>query len=234
MAKEGKRLRLAQEQIDRVRRYSLEEALKLLKSLPPTRFDQTVEIAANLGVDTRHGDQAVRGTVVLPHGTGKVPKVAVFATGETAREALAAGADTVGAEDLVEKIEAGWDDFDILVATPDLMRIVGRLGKKLGPRMPSKKAGNITQDAAGAVRELKSGKVEFRADRGGVVHVPIGKLSFDDQQLRDNFVTLLSELIRSKPSTAKGQYLKALTLSSTMSPGIKLNLQEVQQLAETH
>lgn len=232
MAREGKRLREARQRVTPTQRHGLDEALSLLKSLPKTKLDETVEVALNLGVDTKKGDQGVRGTVVLPHGTGKVPKVAVFATGEAAREAEGAGADIVGAEDLVEKIEAGWNDFDILVASPELMRIVGRLGKKLGPRMPSKKAGNITPDVGAAVRELKSGKVEFRADRGGVVHVPIGKLSFDDERLRDNFRTLLTEVARARPTGAKGQYLRNVTICSTMSPGIKIDLTEVRQLVE--
>ena len=232
MAKDGKRLRTAREGVERSQRYPFDDALSLLKALPKARFDETVEVSLNLGIDTRQGDQSIRGTVVLPHGTGKVPKVAVFATGEAVREAEAAGADVVGAEDLVEKIEGGWDDFDILVATPDLMRIVGRLGRKLGPRMPSRKAGNITPDVGGAVKELKSGKVEFRADRGGVVHVPIGKLSFDDDRLRDNFKTLLSEVIRARPAGSKGQYLNGVTLCSTMGPGIKLDPSEVRRLVE--
>jgi len=232
MATEGKRLREARKSVPPTKRFQLDEALTLLKSLPKPKFDETVEVAVNLGVDTKKGDQTVRGTVVLPHGTGKVPRVAVFAAGEAAREAEAAGADVVGAEDLVEKIEGGWEEFDILVAVPELMRVVGRLGRKLGPRMPSKKAGNITPDVAAAVRELKSGKVEFRADRGGVIHVPLGKVSFDDESLRDNFKTLLSEVFRARPSGAKGQYLKNVTICSTMSPGIKLDLAEVRELAE--
>ena len=232
MATDGKRLREARQKVDPAARLGFDDALSLLKDLPKAKFDETVEVSINLGVDTKKGDQGVRGTVVLPHGTGRVPKVVVFAAGEAAREAETAGADVVGAEDLVEKIAGGWDEFDILVATPDLMRIVGRLGKKLGPRMPSKKAGNITPDVGAAVRELKSGKVEFRADRGGVLHVPIGKLSFDEASLRDNFKTLLAEVIRARPTGAKGQYLRNITLCSTMSPGIKLDLGEARQLAE--
>lgn len=232
MGRDGKRLEEARKGIVRTRRYQLDEALIVLKSSPRAKFDETVEVSLKLGIDTKKGDQSVRGTVVLPHGTGKVPRVAVFATGEAAREAEEAGADLVGAEDLVEKIDGGWNDFDVLVAVPEMMRIVGRLGKKLGPRMPSKKAGNITAEVGAAVRELKSGKVEFRADRGGVIHVPIGKVSFDDDRLRDNFRSLLGEIARARPSGAKGQYLRSLTLCSTMGPGIKLDLTEVRQLGE--
>jgi large subunit ribosomal protein L1 len=210
---------------------SFDEALGLLRQIPPAKFNETVEVAINLAVDTRQSDQVVRGTVTLPHGTGKVPRVAVFAAGEAARAAREAGADEVGAEDLVKKIDEGWMEFDILVATPDLMRVVGRLGKKLGPRMPSKKAGNITPDVGGAVRELKAGRLEFRADKAGVVHVPIGKLSFEDVQLRDNFLTLMGEILHARPAGIKGQYLKSVTLSSTMGAGLKLDPHQVRELA---
>jgi len=230
--KKGKAFAEVATKIDRSARVSVDEALSLLRQGPQAKFDETVEVALNLGVDTRQGDQAVRGTVTLPHGTGKVPRVAVFAAGEAAREAKEAGADEVGAEELVQKIEAGWDDFDVLVATPDLMRLVGRLGKKLGPRMPSKKAGNITTEVGRAVRELKSGRLEFRADKAGVVHVPIGKMSFDDDKLRDNLRTLLSEILRSRPSTVKGQYLRGVTICSTMGPGIKIDVNRAREFAE--
>ena len=229
--KKGKAMAPVLSQLDRSRRLSLEDAFKTLREVPKAKFDETVEVAVNLAIDTRQTDQVVRGTVTLPHGTGKVPRVAVFATGEGAREARDAGAEEVGAEDLVKKIEDGWDDFDVLVAAPDLMRVVGRLGKKLGPRMPSKKAGNITPDVGAAVRELKAGRLEYRADKAGVVHVPIGKMSFADDQLHDNFVVLLGEIMRSRPSGVKGQYLKSVALSSTMGPGLKLDLNQVRELA---
>jgi len=227
----GKIMSAARKQLDRSRRLSLDEALVLLRQMPPAKFDETVEVAVNLAVDTRQSDQVVRGTVVLPHGTGKVPRVAVFAAGEAAREARQAGADEVGAEDLVKKIEEGWEEFDVLVATPEMMRVVGRLGKKLGPRMPSKKAGNITPDVGGAVRELKAGRLEFRADKAGVVHVAIGKMSFADSQLRDNFVSLMTEIARSRPAGLKGQYLRGVAISSTMGPGLKLDPHNVRELA---
>ncbi len=227
----GKALAPVRAKLDRARRYSLEEALVLLRQVPPAKFDESVEVAVNLAIDTRQSDQVVRGTVTLPHGTGKVPRVAVFATGEAAREAREAGADEVGAEDLVKKIEDGWEEFDILVATPELMRIVGRLGKKLGPRMPSKKAGNITPDVGGAVRELKAGRLEFRADKAGVVHVSVGKMSFEDAQLRDNFVTLIAEISRARPAGVKGQFLKSVSICSTMGPGVKLDVHQVRELA---
>lgn len=227
----GKTMAPFRAQLDRSRRMSFDEALGLLRQIPPAKFNETVEVAINLAVDTRQSDQVVRGTVTLPHGTGKVPRVAVFAAGEAARAAREAGADEVGAEDLVKKIDEGWMEFDILVATPDLMRVVGRLGKKLGPRMPSKKAGNITPDVGGAVRELKAGRLEFRADKAGVVHVPIGKLSFEDVQLRDNFLTLMGEILHARPAGIKGQYLKSVTLSSTMGAGLKLDPHQVRELA---
>jgi large subunit ribosomal protein L1 len=229
--RKGKALGSVRAKLDRAQRYSFEDALALLRQVPPAKFDESLEVAVNLAIDTRQSDQVVRGTVTLPHGTGKVPRVAVFATGEPAREAREAGADEVGAEDLVKKIEEGWEEFDVLVATPDLMRIVGRLGRKLGPRMPSKKAGNITPDVGGAVRELKAGRLEFRADKAGVVHVPMGKMSFDDAKLRDNFVTLITEISRSRPAGVKGQYLKSVSISSTMGPGLKLDLHQVRELA---
>ena len=227
----GKALAPVKAKLDRSRRYSFEEALRLLREVPRAKFDETVEVAINLAVDTRQSDQMVRATISLPHGTGKVPRVAVFAAGEAARAAREAGADEVGAEDLVEKIEGGWEEFDVLVATPDLMRVVGRLGKKLGPRMPSKKAGTITPDVGQAVRELKAGRLEFRADKAGVVHVPIGKMSFDDEQLRDNFAALMAEVLRCRPPGVKGQFVKRVALSTTMGPGLKLDVQQVREMA---
>lgn len=227
----GKVMLAARKQLDGSRRFSFDEALGLLREMPRAKFDETVEVAINLAVDTRQSDQVVRGTVVLPHGTGKVPRVAVFAAGEAAREARQAGADEVGAEDLVKRIEEGWEEFDVLVAVPELMRVVGRLGKKLGPRMPSKKAGNITPDVGGAVRELKAGRLEFRADKAGVVHVPIGKMSFADSHLHENFVTLVTEVVRSRPAGLKGQYLKSVAICSTMGPGLKLDPHNVRELA---
>ena len=226
MAKRSKRYTALLEKVDRERYYSIDEAIELVKQTASAKFDETVEAHIKLGVDPAKGEQQVRGTVVLPHGTGKVPRVAVFAEGEVAKQALEAGADRVGAEDLVQDIENGWEDFDILVAQPQLMRIVGRLGRKLGPRMPSKKAGTITQDVADVVRELKSGRVEFRIDRGGVIHAPIGKVSFESQQLRENLLTLLEAILNARPSGVTGRYIRSITLSSSMGPGIKVNVDE--------
>lgn len=228
----GKALRPVLAKLDFAKKMSVDEALQRLREVPPAKFDETVEVALNLGIDTSHGDQMVRGTVSLPHGTGKVPRVAVFAGGEAGKQAREAGADEVGAEDLVEKIEQGWDAFDVLVATPDMMRIASRLGKKLGPRMPSKKAGTITTEIVRTVRELKSGRVEYRADKGGVVHVPIGKLSFPDERLRDNFLYLLGEIVRARPATVKGVYLKKISLSTTMGPGVKVDVPSARAMLE--
>lgn len=223
--KRSKAYRNALGKIDRNQHYELVEALKLLKDGVPAKFDQSVELAINLGVDPRHADQMVRGTVSLPHGTGKAVRILVFAKGEQVMEAQEAGADYVGAEDLIEKIKGGWLEFDAVVAIPDMMRDVGKLGSILGPRklMPSPKAGTVTNDIAKAVKELKAGKIEFRVDKFGIIHAAVGKLSFSAEQLGDNLNALMEAIIRAKPAAAKGTYLKKLTLSSTMGPGIKLD-----------
>jgi large subunit ribosomal protein L1 len=206
--------------------YPLTEAVTLLKSVKFAKFDETVDLTMRLGVDTRHADQMVRGTVVLPHGLGKTKTVAVIASGDRQKEATAAGADFVGGEEMVEKIQKeNWTAFDALIATPDMMKVVGRLGKVLGPKglMPNPKTGTVTLDVAAAVKEIKAGKVEFRADKTSLVHVPVGKLSFDPQKLVDNATTVISAIVRSKPSAAKGKYIKSVTLSSTMGPGVPLD-----------
>ena len=206
--------------------YALPEAVGLLKQVKYAKFDETVDLTMRLGVDTRHADQMVRGTVVLPHGLGKTKIVAVIATGDRQKDAIAAGADFVGGEEMVEKIQKeNWTDFDALIATPDMMKVVGRLGKVLGPKglMPNPKTGTVTLDVAAAVKEIKAGKVEFRADKTSLVHVPVGKLSFDPQKLIDNATTVIGAIVRSKPSAAKGKYIKSVTLSSTMGPGVPLD-----------
>lgn len=223
-------MKTAEEKIDRIREYSLEEAVAKVKELAYTKFDETVDLAFNLGVDPRKSDQMVRGTVVLPHGTGKSVKVLVFAKGEKEKEARDAGADYVGAEDLVEKItKEGWLDFDKVVATPDIMGVVGRLGKVLGPRglMPNPKLGTVTFDVAKAVKEIKAGKVEYKAEKAGVVHVPIGKVSFDQQKLVENARAIIDSVSKAKPSTSKGKYMKKLSISSTMGPGLKVDVNSV-------
>ena len=223
--KHGKAYRAALEKIDRTREYEIGEAVQILKEGVQAKFDQSVELAVNLGVDPRHADQMVRGTVSLPHGTGKSIRILVFAKGEQVMEAQEAGADYVGAEDLIEKIKGGWLEFDAVVAAPEMMREVGKLGSILGPRklMPSPKAGTVTNEIARTVNELKAGKIEFRVDKSGIIHAAIGKLSFSAGQLVDNLSSLIEAIMRSKPAAAKGTYLKKLTLSATMSPGIKLD-----------
>ena len=221
----GKRLADAQEQIESQRLYGLQEAIGILKSVKPAKFDETVEVAVRLGVDPKHADQMVRGAVALPHGTGKVLRVLAFAKGDKAREAQEAGADFVGAEDMIEKIQGGWLDFDVSVATPDMMPLVGRIGRILGPRglMPNPKTGTVSLEIGTAVREIKAGKIEYRVEKAGIVHAPIGRISFQTEQLAENFHALLDALIKAKPAAAKGTYLKAISISSTMGPGIKLN-----------
>jgi large subunit ribosomal protein L1 len=218
----GKKIMTAQEKIEKGKEYSFEEAIKLVKESVYTKFDETVDLAVNLGVDPRKSDQMVRGMVVLPHGMGKKVRVLVFAKGEKEKEARDAGADFVGAEDLIEKITKGWLDFDKAVATPDLMGIVGKLGKILGPRglMPNPKLGTVTFDIARAVKEIKAGKVEYKAEKAGIVHVPIGKVSFDTQKLIDNGKAVIDSIVKAKPATSKGKYLKKIFISSTMGPGI--------------
>ncbi|MGI6145400.1 MAG: 50S ribosomal protein L1 [Clostridia bacterium] len=225
MAKKGKRYEEAVKKIDKSVLYEYQEALKLVKELSKAKFDETIEVAIRLNVDPRHADQQVRGAVVLPHGTGKTRSVLVFAKGEKAKEAEEAGADFVGDVDLVEKIQSGWFGFDVAVATPDMMGTVGKLGKLLGPKglMPNPKVGTVTFDVARAIKEIKAGKVEYRVEKNGIIHAPIGKASFTQEQLEDNFRTLLDAVIKAKPPGAKGQYIKSVALSSTMGPAVKLN-----------
>lgn len=233
MAKRGKKYRAVKEKIDSSRRYGLEEAVDLVLQTHYARFDESVDVAVRLGVDPRHADQMVRGAVVLPHGLGKQVKVLVFAKGEKEREALEAGADYVGAEDLAEKIQKqGWLDFDKAIATPDLMGMVGKLGRILGPRglMPNPKVGTVTFDVARAVREVKAGKVDFKVDKAGVVHAPVGKVSFGKEPLLENIRALLETIIRLKPASSKGVYLRGMALSSTMGPGVKVDPVSVRNL----
>lgn len=234
MVRHGKRYRSSAEQVDRARLHTPLEAVRLLKSLPPAKFDETVEVHLNLGVDPRQADQQVRGTVVLPHGTGQSVRVAVFAKGDKAREAEAAGADVVGAEDLVAKVEKGEMDFEAAIATPDMMGAVGKVGKILGPRglMPNPKAGTVTFDVGKAVADIKAGKVEYRLDKQANMHVVIGKLSFDEKALVENYGALLEEVVRAKPSAAKGRYLKSITLTSTMGPGIPIDTTKTRDFME--
>jgi large subunit ribosomal protein L1 len=210
-----------------------EEAVELVKQAASTKFDETVDVAVRLGVDPRHGDQMVRGTTTLPHGTGKSRKVAVIAKGDKAAEAEAAGADVVGAEDLVQKIQQGWSEFDVLLATPDVMSIVGKLGPILRARMPSPKSGTVTMDIGRAVREIKSAsRVDYRVEKAGIVHAPIGKVSFPKEHLVANLQALISALVRARPPAAKGRYLKRITVSSTMGPGVDIDTQKAQAMAE--
>ena len=224
-----KREKAAAAVYDGVKELGVEEAMEILGKLPRGKFDETVDLSLRLGVDPKHADQMVRGAVVLPHGIGKAVRVAVFAKGEKEREAREAGADVVGAEDLVERVQGGWLEFDSAIATPDLMGQVGRLGKVLGPRglMPNPKLGTVTFDIGRAVREAKAGKVEFRVDKAGNVHVPVGKRSFSKEQISANALALLEAIVRAKPAAAKGQYLRSITVSSTMGPGIKVDVQRV-------
>jgi large subunit ribosomal protein L1 len=222
----GKRYLAARNLVDRTKRYDLAEALALVKKIHPAKFDETVEVAVRLGVDPRHADQMVRGSVVMPHGIGKVARVLVFAKGDKEKEALDAGADYVGAEDLVAKIQQeGWLEFDRAVATPDMMSLVGRLGRVLGPRglMPNPKSGTVTFEVGRVVREIKAGKVEFRVDKAGIIHAPLGKVSFPDEALVENARVIIDALIRIKPASSKGQYIKGIALSSTMGPGVKVD-----------
>jgi large subunit ribosomal protein L1 len=223
--KRGKKYRAAAEKIDRMRQYDLKEAVPLLKKLGTAKFDETVQLSANLGVDPRHADQQVRGTVVLPHGTGRSLRVLVLARGEKEKEAKDAGADFVGADEFLPKLREGWMDVDVIIATPDLMAEVGKLGKILGPKglMPNPKSGTVTMDVSKAVRESKGGKVEYRVDKGSNIHVPVGKMSFDEQKLLENITVLITELVRSKPASSKGKYLKSLSIAPAMGPSIRLD-----------
>ena len=233
MAKNGRKYTAARAQVEE-RPYALDEAIPLVQKLKFTKFDETVEVALRLGVDPKHADQMVRGTVVLPHGLGKTKRVLVIANPDKQKDAEQAGADVVGGEELVEKIAGGWTDFDAVVATPDMMRAVGRLGKVLGPRglMPNPKTGTVTVDIAKAVQEIKAGKVEFRVDKTGIVHAPIGKVSFPAENLLANAHALVDSVVKAKPSAAKGKYLKSLTISSTMGPGVPVDASQVESLTK--
>jgi large subunit ribosomal protein L1 len=225
MSQHGKRYREARAAIDRERLYSPLEAVRLVKSAPGPKFDETVEVHFHLGLNVRHAEQQLRSTLMLPHGTGKETRIAVFAEGEKAKEAEDAGADEVGAADLAKRIEEGFDDFDVTIATPDMMGAVGRLGRILGPRgkMPNPKAGTVTFDIAKAVRDAKAGKLEYRTDRGANVHLTIGKKSFDERALLENYATVLDEIVRAKPAAAKGRYIRSITLTTSMGPGVKVD-----------
>jgi len=230
----GKKFKAAAALVDQNKHYSLEEAIGLAKKTARTKFDETVDLAVNLGVDPKQADQMVRGTVILPHGTGKKVKILVFAKGEKDKEARDAGADYVGAEDLAEKIQKeGWTDFDTVVATPDIMALVGRLGKVLGPRglMPNPKTGTVTFDIAKAIKEIRAGKVEYRVEKAGIIHVPVGKASFDENKLVDNARAVLESILKAKPSSSKGKYLKTAGVSTTMGPGIKMDTALIEKLA---
>ena len=232
MAKKSKKYVEAVGKIDRTKLYESKEALALVSEIATAKFDETVEAHIKLGVDSRHADQQVRGAIVLPHGTGKTKKVLVFAKGEKAKEAEAAGADFVGAEDLVQKIQKeNWFDFDVVVATPDMMGVVGRLGRVLGPKglMPNPKSGTVTFDVTKAVEEIKAGKVEYRLDKSNIIHVAIGKVSFGGEKLAENFNVLMNAIIKAKPSAAKGQYLRSISVTSTMGPGVKINPARVSE-----
>ena len=224
--KKGKRYVESAKLVDRTNLYDVEEAVSIIKKTANAKFDETIEAHIKLGVDGRHADQQVRGAVVLPHGTGKKVRVLVFAKGDKVEEAQAAGADFVGGQELVPKIQnEGWLDFDVVVATPDMMGVVGRLGRVLGPKglMPNPKAGTVTMDVTKAVNDIKAGKIEYRLDKTNIIHVPVGKASFTEEQIADNFHTLMGALVKAKPAAAKGQYLRSVTITSTMGPGIKLN-----------
>lgn len=226
MPKKGKKYQDNFKKVDRTKMYELDEAIALVKEFTKANFDETVELHVKLGVDGRHADQQVRGAIVLPNGTGKSKKVLVIAKGEKADEATAAGADFVGAEDMTEKIQKeNWFEFDVVVATPDMMGVVGRLGRVLGPKglMPNPKSGTVTFDVGRAVKEIKAGKVEYRLDKANIIHVPLGKVSFGEKEIAENFNTLIAAIIKAKPSSSKGTYLRSVTISSTMGPGVKIN-----------
>ena len=233
MADRGKKFEAAAKQVDPMALYQPTEAIELVKKLAFAKFDETVEVSVRTGLDPRHADQIVRGSAVLPHGTGRTQRVLVFAQGEKVREAEQAGADYVGGEELARKIQEGWLDFDVAIASPDMMGVVGRLGRVLGPRglMPNPRTGTVTMDVGRVVREAKAGRIEFRVDRTGVLHAPIGKVSFDTDKLAENLGAFIDAIVRAKPSGAKGQYLRGISVSSTMGPGVKLDLNATQALA---
>ncbi len=233
MSGHGKRYREARAAVDRERLYTPLEAIRLLKSADGAKFDETVEVHFKTGLNVRHADQQLRGTLMLPHGTGREVRVAVFAEGEKAKEAEGAGADVVGAADLAQNIEGGFDEFDVAIATPDVMGIVGRLGRILGPRgkMPNPKAGTVTFDVGKAVRDTKAGKLEYRTDRGANVHLAIGKKSFDERRLLENYAAVVDEIVRAKPAAAKGRYLRSITVTSSMGPGIKVDPARTRDIA---
>jgi len=232
MANSGKRYLKAKERVDRDKKYRVKEAIQILKDMEKAGFDETVGLSCHLGVDPKQADQMVRGVVTLPHGTGKKVRVVVFAQGAAAREAEEAGAEFVGGEDLISKISGGWTDFEVAVATPDMMKVVSKLGKILGPRglMPSPKAGTVTSDLTRTVKEIKAGRVEFRVDKGSNLHLSVGRVSFEASQLFDNITACISVILRAEPSACKGQYLKSVTVSACMGPGIKLDVQELAMI----
>jgi large subunit ribosomal protein L1 len=234
MNRRGKKYEEAKKRVDRNKRYDLEGGIQILKETARAKFDESVDMAIRLGVNPKHSDQMVRGTVALPHGLGKPVRVLVFAKGEKEKEARDAGADFVGADDLLEKITGGWTDFDKAIATPDMMGTVGKLGKILGPRglMPNPKVGTVTFDVGRAVKELKAGRVEFKVEKTGIVHTPVGKASFDPQQLKENVLALMEVIIRAKPASSKGTYLKTVAISTTMGPGIKLDPNDLRVVAK--
>jgi large subunit ribosomal protein L1 len=231
MSRHGKKYLESVKMVDKSKLYDPSEALSLIKNMPKGKFDETVEVSVRLGIDPRQSDQQIRGAVVLPHGTGRTIKILVFAKGEKAKEAVEAGSDKVGAEDVIDEIQKGWLDFDVAIATPDMMGLVGKLGKILGPKglMPNPKTGTVTMDVAKAVKESKAGKVEYRVDKTAIVHVPIGKVSFDPEKLLRNFRTIMDAIVKAKPAAAKGTYIKSVVVSSTMSPGVKISPQLASQ-----
>jgi large subunit ribosomal protein L1 len=232
--RKGKKYQEALKKVDKSKFYSPEEAVRLVKETAPANFDETVEVHIRLGIDPKQADQQVRGALNLPHGTGKSLRIIAFAQGEKAKEAKEAGAEEVGGEDLAQRIQNGWLDFDAVVATPDMMKIVSKLGRMLGPRglMPNPKVGTVTNDIGKVVSELKKGRVEYRADKYGIIHVPVGKVSFDEKKLFENYIALMQEIVRAKPSTAKGRYLKSVTLTSTMGPGIRIDPNRALEVVE--
>jgi large subunit ribosomal protein L1 len=234
MAQHGKQYRQARGTIDRERVYSPVEAVRMVKEAQTAKFDETVEVHMNLGLNVRHADEQLRGTLMLPHGTGRTTRVAVFAEGDKAKEAEEAGADVVGSADLAKRVEEGFTDFDVAIATPDQMGNVGRLGRVLGPRglMPNPKTGTVTFDLAKAIRDAKAGKLEYRTDRGANVHIPIGKKSFEERALVENYAALLDEIVRAKPAASKGRYIKKITLTSTMGPGIHVDPTRTREIVE--